>query len=113
MNNTSEFNGVSIIQFNGAPYEQIDGVAMGSPLRPLLANVFMSSLEEELKVVGKLPPYYRRFVDGTLTVMPDIITATDFLNTLNHGHPAVKFTMEIEKDGMLPFLGTQLLNRAP
>ena len=32
--------------------------------------------------------------------------------TLNHAHPAVKFTMEIEKYGMLPFLGTQLLNRA-
>ena len=48
-----------------------------------------------------------------LTIMPDITTATDFLNTLNHPHPSVSFTMEIEKDGMLPFLGTQLLNRAP
>ena len=28
-------------------------------------------------------------------------------------HPSVSFTTEIEKDGMLPFLGTQLLNRAP
>ena len=64
-------------------------------------------------MVGKLPPYYRRFVDDTLTVMPDITAATDFLDTLNHAHPTVKFTMEIEKDGMLPFLGTQLLNRAP
>ena len=45
--------------------------------------------------------------------MPNITTATDFLNTLNHTHPSVSFTMEIEKDGMLPFLGTQLLNRAP
>ena len=76
---------------------------MGSPLGPLLSNVFMSSLEEELKMVGKLPPYYRRFVYDTLTVMPDITAATDFLDTLNHAHPALKFTMEIEKDGMLPF----------
>ena len=45
--------------------------------------------------------------------MPNITTATDFLNTLNHAHPFVSFTMEIEKDGMLPFLGTQLLNLAP
>ena len=28
-------------------------------------------------------------------------------------HSAIKFTMEVEKDGMLPFLGNQLLNRAP
>ena len=86
---------------------------MGSPLGPLLANVFMSSLEEKLELEGRLPNYYRRYVDDTLTIMPNITTATDFLNTLNHAHPSVSFTMEIEKDGMLPFLDTQLLNRAP
>ena len=102
-----------LFQFNGALYEQIDGVAMGSPLGPLLANVFMSSLEEKLELEGKLPDYYRRYVDDTLTLIPNITTATDLLNTLNHAHPSVSFTMEIEKDGMLPFLGTQLLNRAP
>ena len=99
-----------LFQFNGSLYEQIDGVAMGSPLSPLPANMFMSSLEEEINMVGNLPPYYCRFVDD---VMPDIPTAMDFLNTLNHAHPAVKFTMEIEKDGMLPFLGTQLLHLVP
>ena len=51
-------------QFNGALYEQTDGVAMGSPLGPLLANVFMSSLEEKLELEGKLPDYYRRYVDA-------------------------------------------------
>ena len=86
---------------------------MGFPLGPLLANVFMSSVEEKLDVEGKLPPYYRRYVDDTFTVMPDLSTAKDFLNTLNHAHPTIKFTMEVEKDGMLPFLGTQLLNRVP
>ena len=73
----------------------------------------MSSLEEKLELEGKLPDYYRRYVDDTLTIMPNITTVTDFLNTLNHAYPSVSFTMEIEKDGMLPFLGTQLLNRSP
>jgi len=54
---------------------------MGSPLGPLLTNVFMSSIEEKLDVEGKLPTYYRRYVDDTLTVMPDLSTARDFLNT--------------------------------
>ena len=31
----------------------------------------------------------------------------------NHAHSAVSFTMEVEENGMLPFLGLQLLNRAP
>ena len=48
-----------LFQFNGSLYEQVDSVGMGSPLGPLLANVFMSSIEEKLDVEGKLPPYYR------------------------------------------------------
>ena len=60
-------------QFNGALYEQTDGVAIGSPLGPLLANMFMSSLEEKLELEGKLPDYYRKYVDDTLTIMPNII----------------------------------------
>ena len=30
-----------LFQFNGSLYEQIDGVAMGSPLGPLMANTFV------------------------------------------------------------------------
>ena len=46
----------------------------------------------------------------THSLMPDLSTARHFLNTLNHAHPAIRFTMELENDGMLPFLGIQLLN---
>ena len=41
------------------------------------------------------------------------ISPPPHLDTLNHAHSAVSFTMEVEKNGMLPFLGVQLLNRAP
>ena len=33
---------------NNSIYIRCDGVAMGSPFRPLLANIFMTSLEEDL-----------------------------------------------------------------
>ena len=36
---------MSHFQFGGEYYDQIDGVAMGSPLDPLFANVFMSEFE--------------------------------------------------------------------
>ena len=42
---------------------------MGSPLGPLLANVFMCSIEERLEQKGKMPTYYRRFVGDIPTVM--------------------------------------------
>ena len=100
-----------LFQFNGALYEQTDGVA--SPLGPLLANVFMSHIEENLEREGKLPSFYRRYVDDTLTIMPNIETASYFLDTINQAHFSVKFTMETECNGMLPFLGIQLLNRSP
>ena len=58
-----------LFTFNGQLFEQTDGIAMGSPLGPLLANVFMCSIEERLEQEGKMPTYYRRFVDDTLTVM--------------------------------------------
>ena len=32
--------------FNGSFYDQIDGVAMGSPLAPVLANLFMGHHEK-------------------------------------------------------------------
>ena len=85
---------------------------MGSPLGPLLANVFMCSIEETLECEGKMPTYYSRYVDNTLTIMPDKLTADNFLVTLDNCHSSVKFTMEIENDRMLPFLGTQVLNKS-
>ena len=33
--------------FDGKYYDQIDGVAMGSPLGPVLANVFVCDFEEK------------------------------------------------------------------
>ena len=75
-----------LFQFDGALYEQTDGFAMGSPPGPLLANVFMSSIEDTLERQGKLPSFYRQYVDDTLTVMPDLATATTFLHTLNSAH---------------------------
>ena len=78
-----------LFQFNGALCEQTDGV------NPLLANVFMSHIEENLKREGKLPSFYRRYVDDTLTNMT---TASEFLDTLKKAHSSVKFTMNLSAE---------------
>lgn len=54
--------------FNGQLYEQTDGVAMGFPLGPLLANVFMCSIEETLEREGKMPTYYSTIGDTWTTL---------------------------------------------
>ena len=53
-----------LFQFNGELYEQTDGVAMGSPLRPLLENVFMCHIENQLEQKSMIPSFYRRYVDA-------------------------------------------------
>lgn len=44
-----------LFQFEGSLYEQIDGVAMGSPLGPLMANTFMCSIEDRFRTKGNYP----------------------------------------------------------
>ena len=53
-----------LFEFDAQLYEQCEGVAMGSPLGPLLANVFMCHQEERLSDNDLIPP----FTGGTLTI---------------------------------------------
>ena len=87
----------------------MDGVATGSPLGPLMANTFMSSNEAKLEADGNIYDFYKRFVDDTFTVVPGIATAETLHQALNNAHPSVSFTMEIEMEGKLPFLGMTII----
>ena len=100
-----------LFQFDGKLYEQIDGVAMGSPLGPLMANAFLCSIEEKLEQDNKLPEFYRRYVDDTFATMKNIPAAEDCLSTLNGCHPSINFTMELASEGKLPFIGMEVLKR--
>ena len=92
--------------FDNNFYDQIDGVAMGSPLGPVLANLFMSYHEKQWIEEHKYSniTFYRRYVDDIFCLVENEFVAKDFLTYLNNKHPNIKFTMEIEKDKMIPFL---------
>ena len=81
---------------------------MGSTLGALIANTLMCSIEEKLQRDGKLPQNYKRYVDDTVSLMTNILSANNFHQVLNSSHPSIKFTMEIEQGGRLPFLGMLL-----
>ena len=52
--------------FNNVYHKQVDGVAMGSPLGPTLANLFLVYYEHiwlEKCPLQFQPKYYRRYVD--------------------------------------------------
>ena len=88
-------------------YYQVDGMAMGNALGPILANIFMANLEET-KIIGSpyCPTYYRRYVDDTFSLFKDRDTANKFFDYINTFHPSIKFDMEIEVDGKLELLDT-------
>ena len=98
-----------LFQFDGQLYEQIDGVAMGSPLGPLMANVVMCHLEEKLTCDDKMPNFYRGYVDDTLARMPSTEAATEFLTTLNGLHPSLSFMMELPVNNKIPFIGMEVI----
>ena len=99
--------------FNGKVYEQIDGVAMGSSLGPVLANIWMTHLEETHIYGSEFhPSFYRRYVDDTFCMFRQADHVTKFLDFLNSLHPSTKFDLELECDGKLSFLDT-VVGREP
>ena len=45
----------TVLQFNGKYYTQLVGAAMGSPIAPLLADVFMNWLVDNVSKIGSSP----------------------------------------------------------
>ena len=92
-------------KFNGKFYEQKEGAAMGSPISPIVANLFMEDLEAKAIRTSSSPPkIWRRFVDDTFTIIKKK-NKNSFLQHLNSMHPSIKFTCEEEnEDGSMPFL---------
>ena len=97
--------------FNNKLYTQTDGVAMGSPLCPTFANCFLSFHEEnwldECPLSFK-PLYYRRYVDDTFLLFKDPLHIPKFQHYLNSKHEYIKFTVEHETKGKIPFLDVML-----
>ena len=91
--------------FDGQYYDQIDGVAMGSPWGPVLANIFICHFEESwLTNNQSRPSIWFSYVDDTFSLFDSKETASRFLDFLNSRHPNIKFTMEFEENRDTPFL---------
>lgn len=87
-------------------YTQIKGLPMGSPASPVIADIVM---EELLKTsISKLdikPRAFTKYVDDLFGIVK-IGAIQETLDELNKFHPQIKFTLEEEIDGSLPYLDT-------
>ena len=71
--------------FNSKFYNQIDGVAMGFPLSPVLANIFIGFHESKWLNEYNLskPKFYLRYVDDILAAFVNEQDSLSFFNFLN------------------------------
>ena len=54
----------------GVHYKQLDGVAMGSPISPVVADIFMDEFEKKAFEELEAPPrIWHRFVDDVISVI--------------------------------------------
>ena len=95
----------SYFSFQGRFYKQTEGAAMGSPICPIVANLFMEDLEvQAIKISSTPPALWKRFVDDTFTIIKKE-NRKSFRQHLNSIHPNIKFTCEeVRIDGSMPFL---------
>ena len=93
-------------------FDQVDGVAMGSPLAPVLANIFMGHFEKLWieNYRGNKVEFYKRYVDDIFCLFKNEKDALDFFEYINTQHPNISFTYEKEIDGKLCFLDILIKN---
>ncbi|CAH8557728.1 unnamed protein product [Heterobilharzia americana] len=91
--------------FNKKFYRQSDGVTMGSPLGPILANVFLAELENgSLESIISGLELYCRYVGDTFLIVNNENGARIILDKFNSVYPVITFTIETESDDRITFL---------
>ena len=95
-------------QFRRKHYELADGLPMGSPASPVVANLFMAKLEEKaLTSFKERPKLWYRYVDDIISIVKAKVVE-ELLAHLNDQHPSISFTVEREENGQLPFMDAHI-----
>lgn len=78
---------------------------MASPLSPMIADFYMESFEcLALQTSQFKPTCFMRYVDDTFLICShELAKVHGFVNFKNSIHINIKFTMELQQDGQLPF----------
>ena len=92
-------------------YQQTNGVAMGSPLGPILAGIFMVELETTtVPTLGNLLRKWKRYVDDTYCIAK-ADSVNEILLKLTSFHMNIQFTYEAESNNALPFLDVMTIRK--
>ena len=90
--------------FESRTYVQADGVAMGSPLGPVLADVFIIELEYSLlRKLTKYITFWKRYADDTICFVK-VGTIEFIISVLNSFDKNIHFTFEEQNKETIQFL---------
>jgi hypothetical protein len=95
---------------NGELFKEVDGIAMGSPLGPTLANIIMTNYEDEIVrqlIDSNIIKFYARYVDDTL-VLAKPCNIPKIIQTFNSFHPQIQFTFKYFPDNNVQFLDLKI-----
>ena len=93
--------------FQNKFYEQVEGVAMGSLVSPIVANLNMEYFERKALASAINPPRYGTGLWMTHGSSNNRSYKQAFLDHINSIDPAIKFTVEgTQGNGAIPFLDT-------
>ena len=94
-------------------YEQVEGAPMGSPVSPIVANLFLEHLEREALWSAPNPPrHWLMYVDDTFVIQQQANKQL-FLDHINSRDPAIQFMVKGNQDnGAIPFLDTFITPQA-
>ena len=101
----------SFFIFDQKYYKQCDGVAMGSPLGPTLANFCMCHFENiwfENCPTQLKPVAYKRYMDDTFLLLQSTEHVEKFKKYLNKQHKNIAFTSEMEQNDSLSLLDIKI-----
>ena len=83
--------------FQAEYYLQVHGAAMGSPVSPIVCNLYLEAFEQRALEEARHPPrVWKRYVDDTFTIMhkDHAVDFTTYLNTIDDD---IKWTTEAEE----------------
>ena len=86
-----------MFQFNGNIYEQIDGISIVSLVAPLMADVCMNLISNEVSTFKSQPRMIFRYFDDWFCVFHDEDELEQFFVKINSIHVNIQFTKELEE----------------
>ena len=104
----------SFFTFNNKFYIHVDGVVMGSPLGPILTNIFLS--HHEKKWLNKYPiefkpSFYRKYVDDIFVPFESSESADSFREYMSSKHQNINLTVEQKNVGSHSFIDVKICRK--